>query len=260
MKIFTLSNQNQHIDYPKPSHHLRKIHILSNWKLSNYPVGVHPSSRRPHPKNAKLFLSIYRLCQASAGFIRPHPSLISASSGLTHSIFPLPELDSSGPSTGPLGPTPFLPFFLILTQPSDTDSFEELKLCPYLRMFFLYFQGFSCSFRFLFRFFKGLMREFQRNFPLSFSGFLKGREQEGKRKNEDRWVQQSKEANRYKGGSETETEAAEEPAASVKTAQFCRSWTAPILGWTARGFLSGCEHPLFKYNTIRQFVHNLVTI
>ena len=79
MKIFTLSNQNQHIDYPKPSHHLRKIHISSNWKSSNYPVGVRPSSRRPHPKNAKLFLSIYRLCRASAGFIRPHPSLIPAS-------------------------------------------------------------------------------------------------------------------------------------------------------------------------------------
>ena len=176
MKIFRLPNQNPYIDRPESAHRPRKIHILSNRKLSNYPVGVRPSSRRPHPNNAKLFLSIYRLCRASAGFIRPHPGLIPASphphQASIHSIFPLPELDSSGPSTGPLGPTPFLPFFLIRTQASDTDSFEELKLCPCLRMFFLYFQGFSCSFRF--------------SFPLSFSGFLKGREQEGKRKNEDR--------------------------------------------------------------------------
>ena len=94
-----------------------KIITSSNPKPSHWPVGVRPSSRRPHQKNAKLFLSSYRPSRLSAGFIRPHPASLGLTRPHSHSLFPLSELDSFGPSTGPQGPTPFLPFFLILTQP-----------------------------------------------------------------------------------------------------------------------------------------------
>ena len=110
MKIFRLSNQNPYIDRPESAHRPRKIHILSNRKLSNYPVGVRPSSRRPHPKNAKLFLSIYRLCRASAGFIRPHPSLIPASPQPHPFYFPSPGVG----------------LFRSLNRPSRSNSLSSL--------------------------------------------------------------------------------------------------------------------------------------
>ena len=46
-------------------------------------------------------------------------------------------------------------------------------------------------------------------------------------------------------GPETETEAVEEPTASVKTALCCRLKAAPIPGGMARGFLCGYEHKLY---------------
>ena len=49
-------------------------------------------------------------------------------------------------------------------------------------------------------------------------------------------------------GPETETEAVEEPTASVKTALCCRSKTALIPGGMARGFLFGYEQTVPKYS------------
>ena len=152
-----------------------KIITSANPKPSHWPVGVRPSSRRPHQKNAKLFLSSYRPSRLSAGFIRPQ----IASSNLTqpHST----SLPFSFPSFGvglirslnrPSRSNSLSSLFPHSHPTEDPDSFEELKLDLYLRLSFSFlFKGFPPFFTFLFRFFKGLMREFQRNSLFSFRAF-----------------------------------------------------------------------------------------